>query len=490
MRVAGIVALSALLGGCQALGISSSSSSSGTKPAAQASAGCPEGLERRASLVAVPFPLRRAVLAGVEDGLVAVRYTRAGCGAQLEVVEGCRVRGRYAWRAKASARGVVLRTESELRRRLALSGEALEARRKGPGGLRIDERVVGGYVAPKGLGYTRGRLDGACDEATHVLAAIELGGFAVSVGSPTRLEGFDGFADRRVEGVEAVARAGDAKQCKAPAATDAPKGCDQPLAVRLAAITDGAAPAPQSSMVRIEAGTFWMGSDTDGADARPRHEVRLDAFEIDRTEVTVEAYQACVKANKCKPSGRGARCNGDTEQDHPVNCVAFTDAAAYCAFDGKRLPTEAEWERAARGVDGRSFPWGEAWPPPAGAGNFSDEIAAEASTNWAHVGKYVDGFPFSAPVGTFTQHASPDGVYDVVGNVAEWVSDIYDPKAYLQKGRDNPKGARRGSARVVRGGGFGHARPEHLRVHARAFYVPGTRSQHIGFRCARDATGK
>lgn len=487
MRFAAMTALAVLSAGCQALGIGPGPSGAGS--GATSEAACPEISSRRASLVAVPFTLRRAIQERAKEGLVVVRYRTAACGAELEVLEGCSIAGRYAWRAKSSERAAVLRTESELRRRLALSGDALEARRKKASALRIDERVAGRWVAPKGIGYARGRLEGACDGATHVLGVIELGGYAVSAGAPARLEGFDGFTGAPEAGVEVLSRAGDTDTCRRlDGRSRAPRGCDHALAVALTPVAAGGeAPEPPPPTIEIAGGPFWMGHDAGAPDEGPKHEVRLDAFEIDRTEVTVEAYRRCVEAKACKPAGEGPRCNRGGAEDHPVNCVRHDDAEAFCKWAGKRLPTEAEWERAARGVDARSFPWGEAWPPPAGAGNFADATAKAPSPNWARVPQYVDGFPFSAPVGTFAKQTSPEGLVDVVGNVAEWVADIYDADAYKAAARDNPKGPRRGSARVVRGGSFGHARPDHLRLSARAFYVPETRSQHIGFRCAKDA---
>lgn len=478
--------------GCQGLGIGPASK--GARDSAKAA--CPELSDDRASLVAVPFTLRQAIQDGLKDGLVVVGYRRSGCGAELEVLEGCRARGRYAWRTASQARGQVLRTEAELRRRLALAADALEPKRVAAGALRVDERVSGRWVAPRGLVYDAGKLEGAaCAGATHVLTVVELGGYVLSAGPAASLQAHDGFgapapAEARVA---TLSRAGDSGQCAGlDARRRAPPGCDHPLAVRMTPVLADAAEARAPQMVRIPAGAFWMGADAAAPDEGPRHRVRLSAFEIDRTEVTTADYARCVADKECAPAQEGPRCNSGTldRDDHPVNCVRFEDAADYCKWAGKRLPTEAEWERAARGVDGESFPWGAAWPPPAGAGNLADDTARVPSPNWARVPQYVDGFPFTAPVGTFTKHSPDSGMLDAVGNVAEWVADFYDAGAYRASDRVDPSGPRGGRARVVRGSSFGHARPRQVRLTARSFYAPDVRSQHIGFRCARDAAKK
>jgi formylglycine-generating enzyme required for sulfatase activity len=465
-----------------------SSASGGGEPAA---AGCPEVPDGRASLVAVPFTLRSAVESAAASGLVLVRYARAGCGAELEVVSGCRLRGRYAWRAEPRARQVVLRTSRELTSRLTLASGALERRLQAQGGLRIEEQVVGRWVAPRGLRRDRAALEGeGCERVTHVLTAVELGGYVVVEGAPVALDrAQDLFHHRAAPPLLEISRAGDAEACARPdEARGRPKGCEHALAVRLSPIVDaGPAAARVEATVDIPAGTFLMGADGAGADEGPRHVVRLDAFTIDRLEVTAAEYAACVDAGGCKPAGEGPRCTRDKldQAKHPINCVSFADAEAYCRWANKRLPTEAEWERAARGANARSYPWGEAWPPPDGVGNLSDATAAALLLGWATVPELVDGFPGTSPVGTFARQPTAEGLLDVVGNVREWTADRYDPKAYLAKERVNPTGPARGSARVVRGSSFGDARPDQVRVTRRAAYLEATRSQHIGFRCAQ-----
>jgi formylglycine-generating enzyme required for sulfatase activity len=172
-------------------------------------------------------------------------------------------------------------------------------------------------------------------------------------------------------------------------------------------------------MLPVPGGTFVMGADNEGEkDERPAHQVAVEAFLLDITEVTNEAYLECVQAEACRmyASLEGSRLtNGHTRDfhlpDHPVVGVAWSDAKAYCEWRGKRLPTEAEWERAARGDDGRRFVWGNEEPDPKRHGAF----AGRATT---------------APVGSFPEGKGPYGHLDLAGNVWEWIADEYDPFAY------------------------------------------------------------
>lgn len=241
-------------------------------------------------------------------------------------------------------------------------------------------------------------------------------------------------------------------------------------------------------MIEIPAGKILRGSAEGPADERPAKEISLRAFAIDRTEVDVEAYDACVAQKGCTKARTGDRCTAGVagREHHPINCVTWMQAEAYCKFAGKRLPTEAEWERAARGAGARRFVWGEAWPPPAFSGNFADLHAAAASPYWVTIPDYSDGFAATAPIDTFTVHtATPEGVWHMAGNVAEWIADWYDPSYYAKAPAADPTGPSRGRARVVRGGSFGTARAADLTTTRRQFYAPAETSMHIGFRCAR-----
>ncbi len=216
----------------------------------------------------------------------------------------------------------------------------------------------------------------------------------------------------------------------------------------------------------IPAGTLQMGSEDGDADEKPVHEVKVAAFQLDETEVTVKAYEACVTAQKCAPPNKGGDCNwGKADRaDHPVNCVDFEQATAYCASVEKRLPTEEEWEYAARGSDGRKFPWK--------GGDPANQLCWNGEGNEMGKGKH----PSTCPVGSYPAGASPFGILDMAGNVWEWTSAPYCPY-------DKPDC---GDARkVIRGGAWNNLVPSFVRAQDRTKEAATTRNDNVGFRCAK-----
>lgn len=217
-------------------------------------------------------------------------------------------------------------------------------------------------------------------------------------------------------------------------------------------------------MVLVRAGEFIMGSEEGESDEKPVHRVYLDAFSIDAYEVTNARYGAFIQA-----TGRRAPMYWNDAQYNvpaqPVRDVTWSDAEAYCHWAGKRLPTEAEWEKAARGTDGRTYPWGNQW----------DRTKANTS----------DGGPGKPmPVGSYEGGKSPYGAYDMAGNVEEWVADWYYPIYYKRSPSRNPKGPASGRARVLRGGSWTDP-PQDVRAANRALPPPDLWSDTIGFRCAK-----
>jgi formylglycine-generating enzyme required for sulfatase activity len=217
--------------------------------------------------------------------------------------------------------------------------------------------------------------------------------------------------------------------------------------------------------VRVPAGEFLMGSrdaDTEaGSNEKPQHTVYLDGYWIMQTEVTKDQYQKCVAAGQCAEPG----CRGTGQGNHPVVCVSWQDAVNYCAWAGCRLPTEAEWEKAARGTDGRKYPWGDDAPDCDKA-----QYGACAGTTVA--------------VGSKPAGVSPYGALDMAGNVQEWVADWYDGGYYARSPGQNPPGPDSGSSRVVRGGRWNFA-ARLVRAASRYGYSPDLRDYRIDFRPAR-----
>jgi formylglycine-generating enzyme required for sulfatase activity len=247
-------------------------------------------------------------------------------------------------------------------------------------------------------------------------------------------------------------------------------------------------------MAAIPGGTFFMGTDTGEPTEQPQHAVKVDAFCMDITEVTVSAYGACktcsapareVEYPDLKDAERAIwspSCNANHPErgDHPVNCVDWDQASAYCKSVGKRLPTEAEWEYAARGGDAqRTYPWGEDAPTPKllnGCGTECVQMLAGRGQEWTAMYDEDDGFPETAPVGSFPAGASRWGVQDLAGNVWEWVSNHYCP--YPQEDCAEPK-------RDDRGGGWGDGNTSSARGAHRQGCLPSQRVHNLGFRCVK-----
>ena len=226
-------------------------------------------------------------------------------------------------------------------------------------------------------------------------------------------------------------------------------------------------------MVHIPAGWFWMGSNKGAADEMPMHKVFLGKYHIDKHEVTVKQYAKCVEAGKCRAPLKGDDYNWKKpgRENHPINGVSWFDARNYCHWAGKRLPTEAEWEKAARGTDGRTYPWGESEPSCRYAVmDDSGQNGCGRGTTW--------------PVGQKREGRSPYGVFDMAGNLWEWVADRYDRGYYRVSADKDPKGPGHGEDRVLRGGSwfyFGY----YLRTSIRLSDKPTRRHRNDGFRCAK-----
>jgi formylglycine-generating enzyme required for sulfatase activity len=248
-------------------------------------------------------------------------------------------------------------------------------------------------------------------------------------------------------------------------------------ALGLAALACGAqqpAACPEG-MALIPAGAFQMGSRASQGDPdeQPLHRVQLDAYCIDTHEVTNAAYE------RFDPDHRELRdkyCPGD---DHPVAYVSWHEAVAFCESEGKRLPTEAEWERACRGgLEDKSYPWGDR--PPTGAdANFCD---ANCTTNQMQAA-LDDGHRYGSPVGSYP--ANGYGLYDMAGNQWEWVADDYDERYYASSPADNPHGPDGPlQFKVLRGGSW-YGAVAFIRCANRTGYGPKNRDRFLGFRCAK-----
>ena len=233
-----------------------------------------------------------------------------------------------------------------------------------------------------------------------------------------------------------------------------------------------------SVMVLVPGGSFPRGSTKGSDDERPRRSIHVDAFQIDRQEVTVARYRKCVQAGGCTAPGTAGACNWGQSgrDDHPVNCVDWDQARKYCAWAGGRLPSEAEWDKAARGTDGREYPWGSAKPTCERAVMDDGGFGCGQNRTW--------------PVGSKPLGDSPYGAHDMAGNVWEWVRDWYRKDYYGSSPARNPQGPSSGETRVVRGGSWSGSgsrggNAEDMRAANRFSISPARRNAGVGFRCVR-----
>ena len=226
-------------------------------------------------------------------------------------------------------------------------------------------------------------------------------------------------------------------------------------------------------MVRVPAGAFTMGSNARLSDEGPQHKVKLKAFKIDKYEVTNLQYLQFIEATgRHSPQHFQNRTFPKGKVDHPVTYVSWHDAEAYCAWAGKRLPSDEEWEKAARGTDGRTFPWGDEF----------DINKANTPVRWQSLDKEGD----TSPVGAFPSGVSAYGLYDMSGNVWEWTASWY--RQY--PGNKHPSENYGEQYKTLKGGSWwdcsfyqcGISAP----VYNRSFFDPQTKNSSFGFRCAKD----
>ena len=250
-------------------------------------------------------------------------------------------------------------------------------------------------------------------------------------------------------------------------------------------------------MVLIPAGWFEMGcvpGDLECEDReKPRKRVYVNAFYMDVHEVTVAEYRECVKAGKCETakesdSGKYAAYNNwdkPGHENHPINSVNWHEALTYCTWRGKRLPTEAEFEKALRGgAEGKKYPWGDAAVPSSRFGNYADESARRRFPEWNRaISGYDDGYVGTSPACAMEKNAY--GLCDISGNVWEWCADWYEEDWYSRMPERNPKNDTPSPTRVLRGCGWNNF-TRLLRASYRFSSKPSARSPNGGFRCARD----
>jgi len=264
-------------------------------------------------------------------------------------------------------------------------------------------------------------------------------------------------------------------------------------------------------MVPIRGGNMFMG-EKGLPNAEPPHRVTVKPFCLDKYEVTTGAYDTCVAAGNCLKAPEDVKFPGMTpkqrakfkelcnarrpgKERHPINCVDWEMADSFCRLSGARLPeggarlpTEAEWEFAARGSSQRTYPWGDQPPDATRLNACGRECEKWMAAHLETIGTMYDaddGFPGTAPVGSFPAGASADGILDLAGNVWEWTADFYGP--YRADVVVDPRGPATGSERVVRGGSYNGTMADWAKPSYRWKTTPDTFNHSIGFRCAKDS---
>ena len=307
-----------------------------------------------------------------------------------------------------------------------------------------------------------------------------------------------------VAGIVAIAQTRGTKSMAPPPSAAPSASAAAPAVAPVQTVQATPPPGCPSGMIQIPGGSFFMGTDDGLPSEKPSHQVTLAPYCIDEFEVTVGQYKACSDGGRCKRAGVTNEwptisdkehkafdplCNvrdPTGKSKHPVNCVDWEMADKFCHEQTKRLPTEAEWEFAARGPDGRKYPWGDDDPAAGHLNACGKECVAWGVKNGIEekaMYNVDDGFANTAPVGSFPKGASRYGVQDVVGNVWEWVADWYGE--YGKEELKEPSGPPTGDERVIRGGAWNGSYPSWVRPTFRYKDAPTKRSYGIGFRCAK-----
>lgn len=357
-----------------------------------------------------------------KQGVVAVRYEGKGCDVRLELLPNCKGAGNYRFSPYSARETKKARDATELFASLPLGANTLGGKVQQGRGLRTDAILVGTDALRADARATRASLRGPdCPRATHIVSTVYLGGFALEADEVKSLEARAtvfgvGAGAATSSSAESLAREGDPAACEEALRSGKEHAlCSVPLRVGLLALdglaSDGsgvAASAPDKApdgptscpegMARIAGGSFTMNT--------RREDVA--AFCLDRTEVTAAAYGACVDQGKCQAPSEKQRelCNyrQTGKEQHPMNCLTVDEAKGFCQSRGLLLPTEQQSELAARGLQGRRYPWGEA-----------------EETSRVCMDRRKEG---SCAVGSLTSGATPEGVADLAGNVAELVEGV------------------------------------------------------------------
>jgi formylglycine-generating enzyme required for sulfatase activity len=448
-------------------------------------------------------------------GLVAVRYS----GCEMEVVRRCAVPGSYDYTAVEPKRDDQLfQSADDLYAKIPIGAAQLEAELARHGELSLAMTVVGQHHAARER-VGRDELSGDCEAATHVITMVHVGAFKLASGAGAKISaggrlGFGPAAGASSSAERGFERSdGDPDRCASNDGDPAPPaGCSALLRLEVEPIREAAELAARRKGRPCPRGTVLV----EGGRFRPtahKGVATIDDFCLDLHEVTVAEYADCADDGHCSAAAttvqreglsdkeraaESALCNGARRSrgKHPVNCVTWNQAEAYCRARGGHLPSEPQWEWAARGgSQERSYAWGEEEPGPRLVNACGRECArhfeSAYSEAWPSLFTSKDGAVGTAKVGSHARGAGRDRVQDLAGNVWEWTSSAEITYA-SEVGLDAEalagfvKGGPIPDQRVSRGGGFTTDMDEEIRVTARKLRNAKDRRADLGFRCARD----
>jgi len=428
-----------------------------------------------------PAADRAALSAESSHGLVLVRSDDG----KIELLRGCAIDGSYRFSATAPKRyQESIRSEVDL----SVTFPLLTLRAANATNVRVDLVVNGTFEASR-RHLSSAEIPPACARATHFVAAMTAGAFAVANEASTRSLLEDGDLTCAAAGADrpecrALVRLELARLDAPDAAPECPAGTKWDGSACVARV-DRICPAGTHFVIDVGCARDEVAAAAEivtipatkslsiGAgyppNASPIHMIAVGAFSIDVAEVSVASYRSCVDAGRCTAPETRPGCNWPDKLSHPVNCVDWNQAQAYCAFASRRLPTEEEWERAVRGDDGRPFPWGTTEPNA-----FGPEPSGERACwkRWDAVARSGDG---TCPVKSIAPDVSALGVRDLAGSVEEWTASPFCPY------RDPTCNTRE---RTIRGGSWRSRSVSELQAWTRTGGLPSDRSPFLGFRCA------
>lgn len=332
----------------------------------------------------------------------------------------------------------------------------------------VDQRVMS-IVQPKGLAQKPQRWDLNPEKGEFVFLAPKRASPAKTESGTASTNQAGGTTVAPSEPAGAKPRTKDQKEAETKVAEKAPSPGATPRVMVTPPLPEEITGRDGASMVLVPAGEFIMGSDKGDDDEKPIHRVQVDTFYIDKFEVTNGKFAKFIDAVKGEPPwGFDDKDTPVAHADQPVRWVTWLDATAYCQWAGKRLATEAEWEKAARGTDGRLYPWGDE-PPTSAHAVFGQKEGSESLP------------PFS----NRDKGKSPSGAQDMAGSLYEWIADWYDDQYYAKTPSQNPRGPSEGAQKVQRGGSYTN-NPYRLRASFRTKDNPTEARPNVGFRCTQD----